>query len=337
MTRCASTSALLVLLLAGCGGERAGGDDTGGDDDARPIDGGPPPPPDAARDPVVRFVALGDTGEGSVDQRRVAIAMRDRCAADGCDFALLLGDNIYDDGPTSTTDVQWQTKFEEPYADVDLPFYAVLGNHDYGTLANDWPRGQYQIDYGVDNPDWMECRTTGTHFALRVRRHAVLRDGHPADDVGPRDRRAGAVVRPRRWWPSTARWKVGFGHHPYISNGSHGNAGNYEGIPGIDFISGAVVKEFIDTRVCEQIDVYFSGHDHSRQWLDEPTALCGTQMIVTGAGAKTTDILERGNAAFFQDATKPGFVYVVIDGDTFTGRFYDADGNLDYERSFTKK
>ena len=44
----------------------------------------------------------------------------------------LLGDNIYDSGVTSVTDPQWQTKFEIPYMGVNLPFYVVLGNHDYG-------------------------------------------------------------------------------------------------------------------------------------------------------------------------------------------------------------
>ena len=43
----------------------------------------------------------------------------------------------------------------------------------------------------------------------------------------------------------------------------------------------------MDDYVCGDIDVYFSGHDHNRQWL-EPT--CGTDFIVSGAGAKTTDL-----------------------------------------------
>ena len=41
---------------------------------------------------------------------------------------------------------------------------------------------------------------------------------------------------------------------------------------------------------------------------------------------------DRGNETFYEDATKPGFVYVTIDGDTFTGEFYDTDGNFDFTR-----
>jgi len=85
-----------------------------------------PPPPSMA------FVALGDTGRGSADQWNVAHAMEAFCRQRGCDFALLLGDNIYDSGASSESDPQFQSKFEQPYAGLHFPFYPVLGNHDYG-------------------------------------------------------------------------------------------------------------------------------------------------------------------------------------------------------------
>ena len=95
------------------------------------------------------------------------------------------------------------------------------------------------------------------------------------------------------------------------------------------------VKKFFDDNVCGISQVYFAGHDHSRQWLDEPTALCGAELIVSGAGSAYTDLKDRGNKAFYQDATETGFMYVVVDGDTFTGEFYDANGTLDFARTFT--
>ncbi len=58
--------------------------------------------------------------------------MAKKCATDGCDFVQLLGDNIYDSGVGSTSDALWQSNFELPYAELDLPFWVVLGNHDYG-------------------------------------------------------------------------------------------------------------------------------------------------------------------------------------------------------------
>jgi hypothetical protein len=70
------------------------------------------------------------------------------------------------------------------------------------------------------------------------------------------------------------------GHHTYRSNGRHGNAGSYESIVvgGVDIpnplpiLNGGNVRDFFDDYVCGEVDVYFAGHDHNRQWLNEPGA-----------------------------------------------------------------
>lgn len=54
----------------------------------------------------VRFVAIGDAGKGNAEQKQVADAIQAKCAASGCDFVQLLGDNIYDSGVASVTDPQ---------------------------------------------------------------------------------------------------------------------------------------------------------------------------------------------------------------------------------------
>ena len=57
---------------------------------------------------------------------------------------------------------------------------------------------------------------------------------------------------------------------------------------------------------------------------------------VTGAGSSTTEIKDRGNHTLYEDASKTGFLYVDIDGDTFTGEFHDSQGALDFTNTFTK-
>ena len=81
---------------------------------------------------MLRFAALGDTGKGNTGQQNMANALAAKCLADGCDFVQLLGDNFYDSGVSSPTDSLFNTYFEVPYAAVTAPFWAVLGNHDYG-------------------------------------------------------------------------------------------------------------------------------------------------------------------------------------------------------------
>jgi hypothetical protein len=336
---------LLAILLgaAACGAPDPGTGDHGGDDS--PGDG---PAQPAKR---TRFIAVGDTGEGNADQRRVAVAMRDVCAARGCDFVLMLGDNIYDEGVSSVTDPQWQTKFEQPYHDVDLPFYVALGNHDYGGeilgidvggLGNEWELGKLEVDYSAMSTKWYMPASyytlTWNHVGIIVLdTNSILWSNKTYGDQAA-------------WLPQAMMevggkdWVFVAGHHPYRSNGTHGNAGNYDapelaGIPipnPLPIQNGKAMKSFFDAHMCGLGQVYFAGHDHSRQWLNEPGALCGTEMIVSGAGAKTTEIRDRGNAAFYEDAGEVGFLYVDVDGDRFTGAFYDGDGNVDFTRTFTK-
>jgi tartrate-resistant acid phosphatase type 5 len=337
--------ALLLFLLGACASGDTGfvAEDGGlhAPVDASAPDAAPPPPP-----PRVRFIAVGDAGKGNDGQRKVAAAMREVCAERGCDFIVMLGDNIYERGVTGADDTAWQDKFEQPYQDLDLPFYAVLGNHDYGGaliipipgLGNEWERGMYEVSYSQHSAKW-----------IMPAHHYTFTHGHVgfiALDTNSLMWADTTYGDQRTWWPSALAevedkdWVFVLGHHPYRSSGTHGNAGTYdtpEGVPNpIPMLNGGNVKAFFDELVCGAGQVYFSGHDHTRQWLDMPDALCGTQMIVSGAGAEVTSLQDRGNQSFYQDASEPGFLYVDVEGDRFTGRFFDADGNLDYERSFAR-
>ena len=279
----------------------------------------------------LRFLALGDSGEGNENQYAVAAAAEAVCSERGCDLALLLGDNFYDVGVTSVDDPQFADKFELAYAGLDMPFYVVLGNHDYGELAFDWARGQYQIDYGAVNKKWVMPHFWYTFssssgqtqfFAIDTQRVMFAED----------------LQEQRQWLEgevaaSATPWRVAFAHHPYISNGRHGNAGNYEGLS-IPTIGGQYIKEFVEDLVCGKIDVYFSGHDHNRQAFDP---VCGTYFFVSGAASKTTGFEHRDrNPTTWEDDQRPGFTWAEVEGDTFTVAFYDLDGNLDHEMSFTK-
>jgi tartrate-resistant acid phosphatase type 5 len=279
---------------------------------------------------VVKFVAMGDTGKGNQGQYDVASAIAKKCAADGCDFVQLLGDNIYDSGVSSTSDEQWQSKFELPYADVDMPFWVVLGNHDYGGegIGLDFARGKNEIDYTNFSTKWTLPAAYYTHslnhvdfFALDTNMAMFLQAENQKNDV------PGWIAA------STAQWKIAFGHHPYLSNGPHGNAGEYEGLPFVPIVNGAGVKELLDDVICGRVDMYICGHDHSMQWL-VPT--CGglTELVVTGAGASTSDL--EGNNQVYIESLDVGFFYVVIQDNVLTGEFINAAGTVLYSRTITK-
>jgi 3',5'-cyclic AMP phosphodiesterase CpdA len=335
--------------------------DSGGPRDGSTSDGSVDGSTDASMPGEVRFIVMGDVGEGNTAQREVAVVIRDLCAAEGCDFVVLLGDNIYDAGVDSVTDPQWMTKFEDPYRDVDLPFYAVLGNHDYGGcavenpitgdciseqggLGNEWDVGAIEVAYTAESMKWEMPATYYTFQFENVGFVALDTNSILWDDTTHGDQWA--------WWSTalsdlaTADWIITLGHHPYLSNGAHGNAGTYESIEvgGVDIpipipiLDGANVQSFFETNICGTADVSFSGHDHNRQWIDEPGACVGTELIVSGAGAKTKDFddTER-NGTHFQNAIEEGFMYVIIDGDTFIGRWVDRTGATEFERMFTRR
>jgi len=353
-----SRKVALALAIAAAGCSNGTGTDTGpGEDpDDPPVAGDP----DAAAPEPVRFIMMGDVGTGSDDQYKVAEAIKNKCDADGCDFVVLLGDNIYNAGVSSVDDAQWREKFEQPYGNIELPFYAVLGNHDYGGiigvppvgvesggLGNEWNKGPIEVQYTAKSDKW---NMPATHYTMNWGNVGfIMLDTNSIlwGDTTNGDQKS---------WYSTALmevegadWVIQAGHHPYISNGSHGNAGNYEAIEldGVDVdldaipvpigqVNGEKIKKFFDETVCGTVDLSVSGHDHNRQWLDEPGALCGAEMIVNGAGAKVKDFEPRGNEFHWQDADTEGFLYVHVEGNVMTGQFINKNGTVDYERTLTK-
>ena len=331
------------------------GDDTTGDpgDPGDPGDDttGEPEPPDPTppTPPVVRFIAIGDTGTGKPQQYAVAQAMKKTCDLMGCDFVVMLGDNIYEDGPESVDDQQWQDKFESAYTELDIPFFVALGNHDYGGsfgqggLGDEFEKGPIEVQYSDVSDKWNMPDTFYTFTWENVGFIMLDTNSLVWDNTDNGDQ--------REWYEtalmevSEAEWVFQAGHHPVRSNGSHGNAGNYEAIEigGIEIpipiptLNGARLAEFFEDYVCGTVDVSLAGHDHNRQWLDDPDGLCGAELIVSGAGAKLKDLDETDrNKAFFQDDSERGFFYFEIQGDRLTGRAIGIDGSIDFERTIRK-
>lgn len=298
----------------------------------------------------VRFVAFGDAGTGSERQIAVGNAMAEVCAARGCDFALELGDNFYLSGVQSVDDAQFQSKFEIPYEKLNVPIYVTLGNHDNSQgpgEGSDNTRGDYQVEYHyLAGRSSEKFRMPARYYSFTAPAGSAAPlveffslDSNPLTailpDLDPAWNPVLYAEEQLAWFNdaldnSTAAWKIAFAHHPYVSNGLHGNAGNYDGIPALPVLtaSGQPWKEFLEASLCARGgDLFLQGHDHDLEWL-KPVDSCGnTHFIVSGAAEGPRPFGDAGrNETFWQVDNELGFFWFEITRDSMTGAAYVLDG-----------
>jgi hypothetical protein len=313
------------------------------------------PAPPAASTPALRFVALGDMGTGGKDQLQVAKAIGTVCAARGCDFAVGLGDLIYPAGVKDANDPQFDTKFEQPYKGLDLPFWMVLGNHDNsqdpgGTSATGglglwYQSGDAEVAYAQRSDrasdKWREPARYYTMDSANGLAHFVGLDTNTLLFYGvavPPD--LGAAIQAQEDWlpgavaAGNASWRIAMGHHPYVSNGPHGDAGDYEGrdVPGQD---GDHLKQLFERDLCGKVDLYLAGHDHDLEWL-QPVPACGaTQFIVSGGGGADLYGLAERDTPVFQKSTH-GFWWIELTPTALHAVAFDQDAQVLYDGAVPK-
>ncbi len=200
-----------------------------------------------------RFIALGDVGTGSTYQKEVADGVKRICEARGCDFVLLLGDNFMNEGVASLDDPHFRRTFETIYADIDIPFVAVIGNHDAkgNVLA--------QVSYDLKNKKWKMpnfsyCFEAGPTRFFAMNTNCNIFSWIPLDDQLPED---------------PTKWIIVYGHHPVYSSGVHGDNEFH-------------VRWFWQAFLQERTDFYLSGHNHLLEHLQYPDD--ETEYVISGAG-----------------------------------------------------
>lgn len=297
---------------------------------------GRPAPISLSADPVAtfeqaRFVAFGDAGNGKALGLAESIAAV--CAERGCDFVLYLGDTGYPDGYTSADDPDFETHFILPFAPVELPFFVVMGNHDYGGYrgaGNHWDRVPVMQALETRSPKW------------RFPEPAYVFDAGGARFVGLDTNRIlwGFAEEESRWIGGVIDSAPGpvvvFGHHPYRSVGRHGDAGNYDGlgrvgkVPGLRVAAGRFFARFVDEHLCGEAAVYIGAHDHDRQWM-APT--CGMEVLVSGGGGETAPLDRPNDPSALFASDQPGFLYARVTSTEIDGTFYDASGRASFQRT----
>ena len=275
---------------------------------------------------TVSFIALGDQGTGNYRQYQVATGMEHLAATKAVDFVMLLGDNFYRYGIESVADPQWLYKFENMYRGKSLdhvPFYAVLGNHDYG--GNE----QAEIEYGRERKgsgrwhmpakDYVEYYGEyhgdyDSAYDDEVDSKALLKVIYL--DTSPLAREHADTIRKLTTLleqSQPARWTLVASHVPIRTSSPH-------------YYDQALVDLMVPVLKQYSVDGYLSGHDHNQQLISregEPL------FIVAGTGGKHGDPLQDGfePALEFQSLAL-GFVYSVVSRDTLEIEFYNNNKKL---------
>ena len=260
-----------------------------------------PPPPFSvkAADARVRVLAFGDFGNGSTEQAATARAMKAYHDREKFDLAITLGDNFYSVGMLSPDDPRWQTQFEQVYGPIGIPFYAALGNHDWG--HPDSPAAE--VLYSAKSPMWRMPAAYYTFTAGPVQFFAL-------------DTQVVATAEKQRQWldrelaQSRARWKVVYGHHPIYSGG------NYEDRP--DLI------ERLLPILRNRADVYLCGHDHNLQALVPED---GVHFYVAGGGGAGLYDLRPYERSKFASRSN-GFAVIEGDDTQLVIKLVDATGTV---------
>jgi tartrate-resistant acid phosphatase type 5 len=281
----------------------------------------------------LNFLVFGDWGRrGERDQVQVAEQMA-RAAGDVQPrFIVSVGDNFYENGVKSVDDPQWQQSFEQVYRDskLQVPWYCILGNHDYHAPGD----CDAQIAYNRINPRWnmparyyqqthrVNERTTADFFYLDT---TPMIGGYYSWFTGEKTRAnvlTQDVPRQLAWFKSalaasSAPWKIVIGHHPIYSGGGHGD-------------SEELIKNILPLLHEHKVQAYFNGHDHDLQHL-----VAGeVNLFDSGAGSQHTPTTMTKHSKFAKSCS--GFTTVSLQADKMDVRMIDNRGRQVYATSVAR-
>lgn len=204
------------------------------------------------------------------DQENVARAMADYARRSGLRFqaVLVTGDNFKWKPSGGNAEQIIREGFEQMYdsAVLDMPFYAILGNHDY-----EYELAQAELDYAKRHPqsrwkmpgkwyrvDFPQGRPLVSAFMLDT-----SRDGDWKKQLQWLDEQLSGDRKPE--------WTIVGGHVPIFSDGQHGD-------------SGSLQKDLGTLLQKHSVDFYLCGHDHVLE--HRQTKGWTTTFLINGGGGE---------------------------------------------------
>ncbi|MBB5351581.1 hypothetical protein HNR46_001818 [Haloferula luteola] len=272
----------------------------------------------------LHFLTVGDFGTNNGKQRQVAdsmVAFADQLGAPLASV-LALGDNFYGHLTPDTIHPRFSGYY--PKSKLDAPFYAVLGNHDYGPgydSKQGRAKAEMELAYSVAHPGsrWkMPAKWYAREFGPKEDPMVkiIFLDGNYFEGaMTPQEK-----IAQRRWLaeeldrPTKARWMWLVSHYPVFSHANPGREGERKHL----------MKEWKEAFHDPRISLYLAGHDHTLQHL-RAEGLKQDFIVSGGGGASRHDVAEAGED--FSMKTR-GFNHIHVTRDRVAVNFINAEGDL---------
>ncbi|HVP00039.1 MAG TPA: metallophosphoesterase [Bryobacteraceae bacterium] len=261
-------------------------------------------------DQSLHLAAFGDFGSGGAHQAAVAKALARRNAEEPFNLGITLGDNFYPCGVRDIKDPKWKTRWEDLYTPLGIPFYATLGNHDYGHPKIACPTGQgspdVEVAYTKRGKSWRMPARYYSFKAGTVLFVAIDTEGWSDEQL----KWIEATLKASADDPAI-KWRIVYGHHPAYTSGEHLNERRIS----------VLRAQLVPVMKAAHVDLYICGHDHDLEHLRTE----GIEFLICGGGgAKLRQFRLTQPESLFTDVAN-AFLDIKIDEHQLTAKYLDTD------------
>jgi len=285
-----------------------------------------------------KFLLIGDWGRGPEDpkrhaaQQQVADAMGKATINNKPAAVICLGDNFYPDGASTVDSPLFDFAFEKVYTapSLQVPFWVVLGNHDYHISAKgelDYAAqrkgtGRWTIDARywsrtVEVAQGVKAKFIFLDTSPFIAEYSEGEEGTQMPEIRTQNASKQLVWLDKELAEPGIAWRIVCGHHPIWSGGDHRDTVEMK-------------KLVLPILQKHKVQLYASGHDHHAEVFvrDQLTT------VISGNASETRTITETQGSLF--RSKKLGFANLVLGSEKGELRMMDADGNVMFTQSITR-
>lgn len=272
----------------------------------------------------LNFYLANDLGRnGYYEQKNIAELMGVMAETVDIECVLAAGDVHHFEGVRSVYDPLWQTNFEWIYKhpELMLPWYAVLGNHEYRGVP------QAVIDYSKVSARW---NMPSRYYTIVLEEDGVtvrvlMLDTPPLIDKYRKDKEtypdAFTQDRDRQlaWVDSVLSvakedWVIVVGHHPIYAQTDKSESERTD------------MQKYLDKILLKHsnVDMYLCGHIHNFQHIRVKGS--NIDYVVNSSGSLSRKVEPVPGTVFC--SSEPGFSLISADEDTLSLYMLDKKGNV---------